>query len=389
MKAEIITVGDEILYGQTINTNASFIGLALTAIGIKPSWITTVGDEIESLSMAIKQALDRVDCVIMTGGLGPTDDDLTFACIDSVSQMPIFSDCQKRTLNNCIGSAEGVFLSWRGKFLFALPGVPSEMKCMMTDEVIPLLKPYAGNEVIQHRFIHTSGIRESDLAGKILNLMNRDAHVSIAFLPGKTGVTLRLTAHEMSKSKAEQILDEIATDIYSLAGQWIYGENEADLAGIVGQLLTSLRLSVSVAESCTGGLVSDLLTNVPGSSLYFDRSIVTYSNKAKTALLDIPESMIAKHGAVSEEVAKAMARGIRQNASTDYGLSITGIAGPSGGTQKKPVGTVFVGLSSVNGTITKKFTFSKDRLTNKTKFAYSALNMLRIDLLNRMKNAGL
>jgi nicotinamide-nucleotide amidase len=403
MKCEIISIGDELLIGQTVNTNASYLARQLTAIGVVVKWVTTVGDEADVLTSALATAMSRSDVIIATGGLGPTHDDITKKVaaayyqsdfvfvpeiVDRIRQrfakrgldMPKVNEEQARIpekaeiIPNPVGTAPGLLFREKNKKCFILPGVPSEMKAMCDASIIPILRGH-GNIILQ-RTLRTTGIAESALFEQIGDIEKIEQLTKVAFLPKLTGVDIRLTAGGSDQRDCEDRLKRAVELISEKIGDHVYGVDEKELYEVVAELLIEKGKTLSLAESCTGGLLASRLTNVSGSSAFLDRCVVTYSNRAKMELLGIPREVLETHGAVSSEVAAAMAAGVRKTAGTDLGLSITGIAGPTGGTVEKPVGLTYIALADDSGVDCKHFQFSQDRLTNKDRTVQAALKML-------------
>ncbi|MCK4225056.1 MAG: competence/damage-inducible protein A [candidate division Zixibacteria bacterium] len=410
MRAEIITIGDELLYGQIQDSNSSFISERLTAEGIDVVFKTSVGDDINRMAEAFNIARSRADVIIASGGLGPTSDDLTKKAVvkafkrnlifhqeilkqieDSFhkrgSPMPKINQNQalipqgSKALSNLWGVAPGIFLEDKEFLFFALPGVSVEMKWMMENEVLPILRAKKPERFILHRKLKTTGISESALYEKIEKLIDPNGEIKVAFLPGYLGVDVRLTMESRDRDQAQVKIDELEQKIRGVLGTYIYGTDDQTLEGVVGKLLLERKRTIAVAESCTGGLIGARFTNVSGSSKYFERGVITYSNEAKTELLNVPKEIIEKYGAVSEEVAILMAEGVRKLGKTDYGLSITGIAGPTGGTPQKPVGLVFIGFAHENDSFAQKFLFGEDRNSNRERAAQAALNLVRLFLI--------
>ncbi len=416
MNASIISIGDELLIGQVVNTNASYIAEQLNKIGISVRNIITIGDNPTDIISAFEKYFSENDLVLVTGGLGPTHDDVTKkavckffnthliidnkvkenikrilelrnlkwnAAADEQTLVP--EDCN--IIQNKYGTAAGFHFELKNKHFIVMPGVPVEMKGMMSDYIVPFLKSLNVGKQILHRTLKTTGITEASLAeliGDVNTLLVDTANLksTLAFLPAPTGVRLRISIIGTNSSANETKLGEIETYIRVKAGNYIYGVDEEELEEVIGKMLTEKGLTISVAESCTGGLIADRITNVPGSSKYFERGIVTYSNKSKIELLDVPEELIIKHGAVSEEVAKAMADGIRKVSKTDIGISTTGIAGPGGATIEKPVGLVWIGYSDKNETFAQKFYFGDIRSIIKLRASQSAMEIVRNKILN-------
>jgi nicotinamide-nucleotide amidase len=413
MKAEIISIGDELLIGQVINTNQAFIAEKLNSIGIAVTRMTTVGDEEESILEAFAEALDNANIVLVTGGLGPTHDDITrtAVCKFFETDLVVNEEALRRVrgfferrgiapkkinedqalvprsctvIQNNHGTAPGFLFERNDRFFIAMPGVPFEMKAIVEDFVLPFFAQRASGLVIQHRTLKTTGIGESFLAeqiGDVNTLFGKGDGTTLAFLPGPTGTRLRITVRATSVAAAQAQVDKVEKAIIARAGKYVYATGDEELEHVIGKLLGERHLTLAVAESCTGGLISDRITNVPGSSGYFDRSYVTYSNSAKLADIGVSSTLIQKHGAVSREVAEAMAQGARTKANTDIGLSTTGIAGPTGGSAEKPVGLVWVGYSDRTGTLALRFTLGDERRRIKERAAQAALELLRRKLL--------
>lgn len=410
MKSEIITIGDELLIGQVVNTNQAYIAERLNDIGIAVDRMTTVGDGLDDILSAFDEAWRRHDVVIVTGGLGPTHDDVTkkavckFFHTDLVSNnevrrqieallrsrnLPWSVAAEEQTMiperarlfPNPVGTAVGMLFEEQGKSFFVLPGVPYEMKEMIDQSVIPMLAPKVSGSAIRHLTLRTTGISESLLAAQLGTVEELLDGGKLAFLPSATGVRLRITVHEREAALADRKLREIEQRIRAKVQKYIYGTGEEELEEVLGRLLAERKLTIAVAESCTGGLIADRITNVSGSSNYFERGVVTYSNRSKIELLGVPEELIKTHGAVSREVAEAMAVGVRRLAGTDIGISTTGIAGPTGGTPEKPVGLVWIGYSDAEGTLALKFNFGNHRLRTKERASQAALELVRRKVL--------
>ena len=413
MTAEIISIGDELLIGQVINTNQAFIAQKLNSIGISVGKMTTVGDESVAILHAFTEALRNHELVLVTGGLGPTHDDITrtAVCTFFNTDLIVNEEALKRVqdffrrrgivprkinedqalvprtctvIQNHHGTAPGFLFERDGRSLIAMPGVPFEMKAMMEDSVLPLFASKASGLVIRHRTLKTTGIGESFLAeqiGDVNSLFAPDEGVTLAFLPGPAGTRLRITVRAGNTEEASRRIEAIERQIRERAGKYVYGADDEELQQVVGKLLAERHMTIAVAESCTGGLIADRITDVAGSSAYFERSFVTYSNESKLADLGVPASLILRHGAVSSEVAEAMAFGVRTKSNSDIGLSTTGIAGPSGGSQDKPVGLVWVGYSDRSGSLALRFNFGDDRRRTKERAAQAALELVRRKLL--------
>lgn len=412
MNAEIITIGDELLIGQIINTNQAYIAERLNGIGIYVHRMTTVGDELSSILAAFSEAWNRHEVVIVTGGLGPTHDDVTkkaacqFFNTALVRNEELFRHLQELTkqwnrpwspayeeqtmfpakailISNPIGTAGGMLFEEGEKSLIVLPGVPYEMKEMLDRTVVNLLATKVRGQTIRHRTLNTTGIPESMLAAQLGPLEEILQGAKLAFLPSSTGVRMRITVIDETAAGAEQRIHDVEQRIRDKVEKYIFGVNDESLEEVVGKLLTERKLTLAIAESCTGGLIASRITDVSGSSAYFDRAVITYSNRSKRELLGVPESLLAEHGAVSREVAEAMAAGVRSAARTDLGISTTGIAGPTGGSEEKPVGLVWIGYADASETVALRFQFGTQRLRVKERASQAAIELLRRKLLHR------
>lgn len=412
MKAHIVTIGDEILIGQTINTNTSFIGEILSENSIEVIKTSAVGDDKNIILKEFKDALSNADLVITTGGLGPTHDDLTRECVLEYFNTELIEN--PKVLDNIVkifkrrgkevtainkdqamvpkdaevifnehGTAPGFWIERNNKIMVVLPGVPLEMKDMMTSTVIPKLLEKLGEreEVVLRKTLQTTGIAESFLFEKLGNLDELLQGGKLAFLPSQFGVKLRISATAKSKEDASNILSGIEQRIRSKVGRYVFGTGEERLEEVIARLLKDRGLTLSVAESCTGGMISNMLTNISGSSEYFQRGIIAYSNAAKVEILKVDEDTISEHGAVSYKVSLQMAAGVKSVSGTDLGLAVTGIMGPTGGTTNKPVGTVFIAICDAEVCTARKFTFGDNRILNKERTSQAALDMIRRHLL--------
>lgn len=413
MRAEILTIGTELLLGQTIDTNSAYIGEALAAAGIEVCWKSTVGDHEARIRETLRVALTRSEIVITTGGLGPTEDDLTCRAIAAELGRPLILDqtvlesIRRRfaeralvmsennerqalipqgavVLPNAHGTAPGLAIRLGdGRVVMATPGVPSEMRSMLDAQVIPYLcKTFSVKSRIRSRTLKACGITESALDETISDLIRLSRNPTIAILAYPGEIHIRLTVKSESEMEGDRLLDDLETRIRTRLAEFLFGRDEERLEEAVGRLLLDAKATVAVAESCTGGLVCHRLTNLPGSSAYFMHGEVVYSNEAKERLLGVPRELMAEHGAVSRPVALAMAVGMRQVAGTDLALGITGIAGPGGGTATKPVGLTFIALASGDGVICREYRFLADRDTNKLLASQKALDILRRHLLS-------
>ena len=408
-KASIISIGNEVLSGQTIDTNAAGLSGKLLSIGIPVVSSYTVGDDIDSIVRALKLADDDADMILVTGGLGPTDDDLTrqaFAKFLGTElqlqdellrkirdfftsrnlQMPERNKFQAyipagaRALTNNIGTAPGIMAEARGKLFAAMPGVPSEMKQMFEESVLPELSKFTTGQAVVVRKLKCFGAGESSIATLLGKLMQRGRNPLINCTVHYGIITLHIIATAKEKSQAREMAEKDEKLLTELLGKLVYGTGEQTLAEVVGEKLAQQSKTVAVAESCTGGAVAKLLTDVPGASRYFTHGWVTYSNAAKTAELGVPAELIEKHGAVSGQVSAAMAKAAREKARADFAIGITGIAGPAGGSEQKPVGLVYISVNSANECETKRFVISGVRDFIRLRAAQTALNMLRLKL---------
>ena len=413
MNAEVVSIGDELLIGQVINTNQAYIAEKLNSVGISVKQMITVGDDHEEILSALRSAWDTSDVVTVTGGLGPTHDDVTRAAIcgffgvDLVQDenalanirqlfasrgLPITrtNEDQAMVPRGCAvipnnhGTAPGYFFERDGKYMIVMPGVPYEMTDMVESFIIPHFVRKITGSHFRHKTLKTTGIVESILAehiGDVSELFPQKSGITLAYLPGPLGVRLRISVKSASKEAAEQKISDVEQKIRGKAQKYIYGENDEELEEVVGKLLTERGLKIAVAESCTGGLIADRITNVSGSSQYFERGFVTYSNQSKTEELGVSESILRQHGAVSREVAVAMAEGARKVADTHIAVSTTGIAGPTGGSEEKPVGLIWMGFSSIERTFAMKFHFGNNRRRFKERASQAALELVRRVLL--------
>jgi nicotinamide-nucleotide amidase len=410
VNAVILSIGDELLIGQVVNTNAAFIAARLADAGIDVVSVVTVGDERPAIRRALSEAFEGSDAVVMTGGLGPTHDDVTKRVVADFFGMPLerddalagriasllssrgiaWSDAAEEQaavpsgallLPNRYGTAAGILVERAGKVVAALPGVPYEMEQIMVDSVVPYLGARTGGAVAVHRTLRTAGISESALAARIGAPASIPAGVKLAFLPSLAGVRLRLDAAAGSREEAARRIAGAEALIRERAARYVYGEGDEELEEVVGRLLAAAGRTLACAESCTGGTIAKKITSVPGSSAYFLGSVVAYHDRLKEGLLGVDPALLAAHGAVSRETAVAMAEGVRKAAGADIGLSVTGIAGPSGGTPGKPVGTVWIACAEAGGTVALKQSFGEGRERVTERSAAAALDLLRRRLL--------
>jgi len=412
MKAYLISIGDELLIGQTINTNVAFIGNLISDNNISIIKSSVIGDDLKIIIDELDLASSQADLVICTGGLGPTHDDVTRSAFvqyfktelvhnedaleDIKSMLQRRGRALKKThedqamipkvasmIRNENGTAPGYWIEKENKIFIVMPGIPYEMKAMMSNHVIPKLIEKIGEpkEFIKKITLQTTGLPESLLAGRLGDIKELLNGGQLAFLPNQYGVRLRVTVKSNIEKEANDLLLEIEQKIRSKIGRFIYGRDDENLEDVVGRLLKERELRISVAESCTGGGLADRITNINGSSQYFERGVVTYSNAAKVELLKVDEDVMQDKGAVSAEVAMQMAEGIKSISGSDIGVSLTGIMGPTGAVANKPVGTVFIGYCDDKVCTAKRFQFGEDRLLNKNRSTQAALEMVRRSLL--------
>lgn len=414
MSVQIISIGNELLIGDTINTNAAWMGQFMTELGFEVQKVLTISDNLDDIKSTISSAMSESDVVLCTGGLGPTHDDMTKKAVADLLGVGMRLDqkvldyiqalFEKRNLpfsksnyeqaevpENCevlfnkMGTAPGMWFNQSGKYLAVMPGVPYEMQYLMKKQVLPRLQEaFKGVGALYSRYIKTAGVGESTLSDEVLGdmsglLMNG---VSLAFLPLPGGVTLRLNGHGNSVEEAKESVSSLADFIYWKAGNYIIGEGkELTLSEVLGNILREKQLTIATAESCTGGLIADKLTDIPGSSNYMLGGIVSYSNQVKINQLGVLESDLKAVGAVSKEVALQMAKGVAERLDADIGISTTGVAGPGGGTKEKPVGTVWFGYWSENEHFAVKAQLTKDRILNKERSMRISLEIARRSLL--------
>lgn len=414
LTSKIISIGDEILIGQIVNSNASYIGEKLYSIGIPVHKIVTIGDTEHALLEELEDSGKNYDVTVITGGLGPTHDDITKPILIKYFNDELVSDEKvlehvksifknrniempdvnygqamipknSKIIWNKNGTAPGIWIEEKNKIYIALPGVPYEMKEMMTESVIPMLMESFKDKIdyiLKSRTILTTGIGESTLAELIGDVKSFLGDNKLAFLPTLYGVRLRIDVKGGDFAEIENKLNAIEFSLRNKIGNYIFGTDEDLLEGKIGEILLEKNLNLSVAESCTGGLLASKITDISGSSKYFIGGICVYSNETKINLLDVDKKTIEKFGAVSEETALEMAKNVRKKFGTDIGLSVTGIAGPTGGTEEKPVGLVWIGYSDKTRTFAKKFMLGSKRDRTKLRSVYLALDILKKELSN-------
>lgn len=419
IRVEILTIGDELLYGQITDTNTQWISEKMSQSGYRVVRKTSVGDQEDAMLAAFREAETRADIILITGGLGPTADDLTkpMLCKYFNSSLELHQEALAQLTNlfeqrgfeltplnrkqaelpaacqyvpNPLGTAPGMWFEKEGKVFVSMPGVPHEMKGMMERTVIPRLTDFFNPPVIYHRMIRTAGIGESWLADRIRSFEEAlPENIKLAYLPGLGEVHLRLTAFGQDLEDLQKSVAEQCRQLLPLIEEWVYGYDSDTLPLAVGNLLKKEGKTVAIAESCTAGFVSYTLSSIPGSSNYFNGSIVAYQNAIKESQLGVKASTLQEFGAVSEQTASEMAEGVRKALKADYGISTTGIAGPGGGSEEKPVGLVWVAISNGEQTIAKKFRFTKDRDINIRYTATALLNLFRQTLAqNNWQSAG-
>ena len=406
MKLEVVTIGTELLLGQILDTNAAELGRALAAAGVEVVRHTSVADRPEVIRAAVTDALARTGFVITTGGLGPTRDDITKREVAAVfgkaleldatvlrsledrfrrlgRAMPAVNRTQAEVpagatvLPNPRGTAPGLWVEAEARVVVMLPGVPSEMRGLLAEEVLPRLAARSSGRVVRSRSVRTTGIAESALAERVGAIEEEIAPLTLAYLPSVEGVDLRVTAWGLHEAEAERRLSQVAALLRERAGEHAYGADGADLAAVVLDQLRARKARLVVAESCTGGLLGGRITAVPGASSVFIGGVVAYDDVVKSGMLDVPPELLEQHGAVSEQVVTAMAEGVQRQFAVDAALAITGIAGPTGGTPEKPVGTVWLAARFGAQTRALKRIFPGDRGEIRARSAQAALDVLR------------
>jgi nicotinamide-nucleotide amidase len=412
MKAAIITIGDELLIGQTVDTNSAWMGAELSKAGFDVYRMTSIHDKRDDIIYALNEAAGKTDVVLITGGLGPTSDDITkqtlceFFNTRLVSNSEVLGMIEEmmsrrnfamnennrkqaevpescRVLRNAAGTAPGMWFEKDNTIFISMPGVPHEMKYIMQEHVLPELNKRYTSQIIIHKNIMTYGTFEARLAEILTGFeAGLPEAIRLAYLPASGVIKLRLTATGNERKSLEKVLNDQVGKLYKIIPEYIYGENEETLEMIVGRLLKEKKKTMCTSESCTGGEIAHMVTSVPGSSLYYKGSVVAYSNEIKIHLLGIKEDTISKYGAVSEEVVREMAVAARKILKADFAIATSGIAGPDGGTEMKPVGTLWIAVASEKGAVTEKRIFGNDRITNIKRFSLAALNLLRKQIIN-------
>jgi nicotinamide-nucleotide amidase len=411
VKAEVITIGDEILFGQITDTNTQWISTELTNIGIRTVRKSSVGDDQQAILDILREAESRADVILITGGLGPTKDDITKTtlckyfdtelvinehALEIITSFFVKRGRPMTELNrqqaalprNCTyianhwGTAPGMWFERNGKVFISMPGVPFEMKSLMTNALLPKLKAFFKTPVIEHKMLRTVGIGESFLAERIENWEdNLPPHIKLAYLPSFGQVKLRLTATGSDLEQLQKDNQAEVDKVLPLIKEFVFGYDNDEMETVIGRLLKERGQTVATAESCTGGYVSHLITKVAGSSQYFLGGVVSYSNDVKINELGVKPETLTAHGAVSEQTVIEMAEGVRQRLKTTYGIAASGIAGPDGGTDEKPVGTIWIACAGPKGTVTHKLQLGKYREQNIQFTGIYLLNLLRKQIL--------
>lgn len=413
LSAEIIAVGSELLTPTKTDTNSLWLTEKLNDIGIEVKLKTIVGDDAARLVETVRDAVRRSDVVITTGGLGPTEDDITRqCCAEAIDRKLVYHDeleadlierfrrwgrempeINKRQafvieeaeiLPNPNGSASGMAVEIEEKLLVVLPGPPRENQPMFENFILPKLKKSAGEIYVRRKILRVSGLGESAVDEAIAPIYTEYENPQTTILFNRSEIEIHLTAQSKTETEADKLLETVADKIAAKLGIAVFALNGETMEEVVGNLLTKNKKTLAVAESCTGGLIAERLTDVSGASDYFIEGVIAYANEAKTRTLGVSQELIERHGAVSAEVAEAMAKGIRERARTDYGISVTGIAGPGGGSDEKPIGTVFVGFADERETKSIKFILPGDRYLIRWRASSAALDFLRRKILKKL-----
>lgn len=407
MIVEVVSTGTELLLGQIVNTNAAYLAQKLNALGYDVLFQSTVGDNRQRMAQVLRTALDRADIIVTTGGLGPTLGDITkevtaellgrnlllhesskerIAAFFAKRNIPMVDSNIRQAmipegaivLDNDRGTAPGVIIEAGEKTVIHLPGPPFEMEGMFETGVMPYLNTRFGSQgIILSKVLRTIGLGESSLEDEIKDIIRQQSNPTIALLARSGEIHVRITAKASSAEEAEQRIAKVEKIVRERIGTYIFGVNEDTIELAVGKLLAGKKLTLALAESCTGGLISSRITDIPGSSEYLTGSVVCYSNDIKVSAVGVPEDVLAAHGAVSEETAVAMANGIQRAFHTSVGVGVTGIAGPGGAVPGKPVGLVYIAIAGANGTVCHEYTFTGSRTAIKHRTANAALNHLR------------
>lgn len=411
MKAEILSIGTEILLGDIVNTNAQFLSKALADLGIDVYYQSVIGDNEERILKAFKEGFERADIIVTTGGLGPTQDDLTKELAAKyfnkelylhkstlewikdylkIKDEEVLESNKKQAyipeesiiLENKNGTAPGLIINESNKILIILPGPPKEMKAMFNDKVLEYLSDLTGY-IIKSKTLRFLGIGESIIAKKVDNIIKNSKNPTVAPYAKDYEAILRITAKDKNEEICNKLIEEKCNEIKEILGEYIYGEDDETIQGVVGKILCEKKLTISTAESCTGGMVAETLISFAGISEVFKEGVITYSNEAKIKRIGVKEETLKEYGAVSKETAKEMAEGVAKLANTNIAISTTGIAGPGGGTEEKPVGLVYVGIYINGETIVEKLNLNGNREAIRRKATMNALNILRKELIKR------
>jgi len=413
MKAEIITIGDELLIGQTIDTNSAWMGAEMSKLGFDITRKTSIHDNHDDIMEILLSVTGKADVVLITGGLGPTSDDITkqalceffnsrmktdqdvLAMIEEMikrrgfhmnennrKQAEVPEACT--VLSNAAGTAPGMWFEKEGTIIISMPGVPIEMKHIMNHHVLPKLKNRFFSQAIIHRNIMTYGMPEAKLAEMLTGFeASLPPEIKLAYLPSFGIIKLRLTGTGPDPDSLDQAIEKQVKNLNEIIPELIFGENEEMFETVIGKLLFERNLTLSTAESCTGGKIAQMLTSVPGSSAYFKGSVVAYDNDIKKEVLGVPGNLIENFGAVSRQVVESMAAGVRDLMKTNFSVATSGIAGPDGGTEEKPVGTIWISVASEYGIVAEKHIYGGDRNTNINRFSIAALSLLRKQIISR------
>ncbi len=412
MRADIITIGDEILIGQIVDTNSAWIAARLGEIGVSIRRKYSIGDRREEIVDAVEESMAKSELTIITGGLGPTKDDITKRVLAEIFDSPMvcdkatyervermmaargiaFNDLNKgqamvpeccTVLANHKGTAPGMWFEREGRVVVSLPGVPFEMEALMIEEVLPRVREHFALSSVVHRTAITYGLAESMMAERIAEWEDAlPPHLHLAYLPSPSQLRLRLSAYDMEREQAEREIDEQFERLMPLLGDLFVGWGDTTVQSAVAELLLQRGETLSSAESCTGGVVASKFTAMSGASAYFMGGVVSYDNSVKEGVLGVSRESLEQYGAVSEQVARQMAEGVRRLCGTTYGISTTGVAGPTGGTPDKPVGTVWMAIATPTRTIAKRVQHGKIRAVNIERAATAVINLLRLELSN-------
>ncbi len=405
MQIEIITIGNEVLSGRTLDTNSAWLARMLEEISVQVGWQSTVGDSADAIAAALRHALGRADAVVMTGGLGPTPDDVTRKAVATVLRRPlqldesVLASIRERirrsgrklppsvesqaliprgaqVLPNPVGTAPGLLMLQSDKPVFLLPGVPQEMEAIARESVLPQLRERVSRHV-ESFTLRTIGAFESQLHERIGKLPRKWPGATLAYLPSFFGVDLRVTVTGSDRDAVNASAERAYRELKERVEAVVYAEGNRAIEEVVGELLVERKWKIATAESCTGGLLAKRLTDVPGSSRYFERGFVTYSNESKVQLVGVSPADLQAHGAVSVPVAEQLARGARKEAGADIGVGITGIAGPDGGSEEKPVGTVFIAIAAPESEVLRRYRFTGSRHAIRERTSQVALDLIR------------